>query len=250
MSTGLIIALIVIVAVVVVVAAVLTLRARRSVGGGGSLKRRFGPEYDRTVARHDGDERAAARELAERVKRHGSLEKRPLPSAERERYETRWATAQERFVDSPREAVAEADRLLSEVAEARGFPDGNRYETQLEALSVHHAHHVHGYRRVHLAAHTTGDTTQGRAGDGNGVAPGTGTEDLREAMIEARALFEDLVTSDRRDARADRDASAGQRGRAHHDGSARHDGRDGAAADGRHRSHLPWAPARRHAKGS
>ncbi|MDT0571273.1 hypothetical protein RM704_28070 [Streptomyces sp. DSM 3412] len=250
MSTGLIIALIVIVAVVVVVAAVLTLRARRSAGGGGSLKRRFGPEYDRAVARHDGDERAAARELAERVKRHGSLEKRPLPSAERERYESRWAAAQERFVDSPREAVAEADRLLSEVAAARGFPEEGRYETQLEALSVHHAHHVQGYRRVHLAAHTTDGTAQGRAGagDANGVAPGTGTEDLREAMIEARALFEDLVTPDRRDARADRDATAGHPG--HRDGSVRRDGRDGAAADGRHRSHLPWAPARRHAKGS
>jgi signal transduction histidine kinase len=90
MSTGVIIALIVIVAVVVVLAAVLTLRARGASNGGGSLKRRFGPEYDRTVAHHDGDERAAARELAERVKRHGSLERRPLPSSERERYEARW----------------------------------------------------------------------------------------------------------------------------------------------------------------
>ncbi|MFE7841592.1 hypothetical protein ACFU53_37720 [Streptomyces sp. NPDC057474] len=250
MSTGLIIALIVIVAAVVVVAAVLTQRARGGAGGGGSLKRRFGPEYDRTVTRHDGDERAAARELAERVKRHGPLEKRPLPSAERERYESRWAAAQERFVDSPREAVAEADRLLAEVAGARGFPDGGHYETQLEALSVHHAHHVHGYRRVHLAAHTTGDTAQGHAGTADGAGPGTGTEEMREAMIEARALFEDLVTPDRRDARADRDGTAGREGLAHRDGKARRDERDGAAADGRHRSHLPWAPTRRHAKGS
>lgn len=252
MSTGLIIALIVIVAAVVVVAAVLTRRARGNAGGGGSLKRRFGPEYERTVTRHDGDERAAARELAERVKRHGSLEKRPLPSAERERYESRWAAAQERFVDSPREAVAEADRLLSEVAGARGFPDGGHYETQLEALSVHHAHHVHGYRRVHLAAHTTGDTGQGHAGSANGAAPGpgTGTEEMREAMIEARALFDDLVAPDRRDARADRDGTAGREAPAHRDGTARRDERDGTAADGRHRSHLPWALTRRHAKGS
>ncbi|WP_371580658.1 hypothetical protein [Streptomyces sp. NBC_01314] len=246
MSTGLIIALIVIVAVVIVVAAVLAQRARRGTGGGGSLKRRFGPEYDRTVTRYDGDERAAARELTERVKRHGSMEKRPLPSAERERYESRWAAAQERFVDSPREAVSEADRLLSEVAGARGFPDGGHYETQLEALSVHHAHHVHGYRRVHLAAHTTGDSAQRHAG--NGAGPGTGTEELREAMIDARALFEDLVTPDRRDARADRDGTAGRENPAH-DGTARRDERDGTAA-GRHRSHLPWVPTRRHAKGS
>ncbi|MFE7760980.1 hypothetical protein [Streptomyces sp. NPDC057438] len=246
MSTGLIIALIVIVAVVVVAAAVLALRARAGAGGGGSLKRRFGPEYERAVTRHDGDERAAARELAERVKRHGSMEKRSLSGAERERYESRWAAAQERFVDSPREAVAEADRLLSEVAAARGFPDGGHYETQVEALSVHHAHHVHGYRRVHLAAHTA----PGRDGTADGAGPGTGTEEMREAMIEARALFEELVTPDRRDARADRHDTAGRQEPARREGRARDEGRDGAATDGRHRSHLPWAPTRRHAKGS
>lgn len=82
MSTGLIIALIVIVAVVVAVAAVLTLRARGP-RHGASLKRRFGPEYERAVARHDGDAKAAERELSERVERHGSLQVRPLgrPSA-------------------------------------------------------------------------------------------------------------------------------------------------------------------------
>ncbi|MFF6782734.1 hypothetical protein [Streptomyces sp. NPDC012510] len=252
MSTGLIIALIVIVAAVVVVAAVLTQRARAGAGGGGSLKRRFGPEYDRTVTRHDGDERAAARELAERVKRHGSLEKRPLSGAEREQYESRWAAAQERFVDSPREAVADADRLLAEVAGARGFPSGDRYETQLEALSVHHAHHVHGYRRVHLAAHSDGDSAGPGTvpGTGTGTVPVSGTEEMREAMIEARALFEDLVVPDRRDTRADRHGTAGREGLAHRDGRARRDQRDGTAADGRHRSHQPWALTRRHAKGS
>lgn len=100
MSTGLIIALIVIVAAVLVVAAVLTLRGRGSQHGRG-LKRRFGPEYDRAVARHDGDEKAAERELAERVERHGSLRQQPLEPAERQRYEDRWTAAQERFVDSP-----------------------------------------------------------------------------------------------------------------------------------------------------
>ncbi|MFE3030774.1 hypothetical protein ACFXKY_03915 [Streptomyces canus] len=180
MSTGLIIALIVIVAAVLVVAAVLTLRGRGSQHGRG-LKRRFGPEYDRAVARHDGDEKAAERELAERVERHGSLREQPLEPAERQRYEDRWTAAQERFVDSPREAVAEADQLLAELAKARGFPDGGHYEEQFDALSVHHAHHVHGYRRVHVVASAP-------AGDGR-----TDTEDMRAAMVEARALFEDLV---------------------------------------------------------
>ncbi|MEU0739336.1 hypothetical protein [Streptomyces sp. NPDC006134] len=216
MSTGVIIALIVIVAAVLLVAAVLTLRARGP-RHGTSLKRRFGPEYDRAVARHDGDTKAAERELAQRVERHGGLREKALDPAERERFEVRWTAAQERFVDSPREAVAEADRLLAELAGARGFPDGGQYEEQLAALSVHHARHVDGYRRVHRAAHL-------------GTDDGTGTEDLREAMVEARALFEDLLRP------------------------ARHDGRHHTAADGHHsapvRAHTPWSFHRRQPKES
>ncbi|MFA3874128.1 hypothetical protein ABS735_10635 [Streptomyces sp. MMCC 100] len=189
MSTGVIIALIVVVAVVLVVAAFLALRARGPQHGG-SLKRRFGPEYDLAVARHDGDTKAAERELTERVRRHGSLRTRPLESAERERFEARWTAAQERFVDSPREAVGEADRLLAELAAARGFPDGGQYEEQLTALSVHHAHHVEGYRRVHRVTHARVDDAR----DG-----GTATEEMREAMVEARALFEALMRPARHD---------------------------------------------------
>ncbi|MEU7401129.1 MULTISPECIES: hypothetical protein [unclassified Streptomyces] len=207
MSTGVIIALIVIVAAVLVVAAVLALRARGPQHGG-SLKRRFGPEYDRAVARHDGDSKAAERELAERVRRHGSLHPRPLEPAERERFEAGWTAARERFVDSPREAVGEADRLLAELAGARGFPDGGQYEEQLAALSVHHAHHVEGYRRVHRVTHARVDD----AHDG-----GAGTEEMRESMVEARALFEALLRPARHDG-------------ARHE-AARHDG--APAADGR-----------------
>ena len=192
MSTGVIIALI-IVAAVAVVAAALTLRARRPPGGR-SLRRRFGPEYDRTVARHDGDTQAAERDLNERVKRHGALRARPLEPAARERYAAGWTAAQERFVDSPREAVTEADRLLGELAGARGFPDGDRYEEQVSALSVHHGHHVHGYRRVHRAALAR----TGGNGNGNGNG-GVDTEKLREAMLEARDLFDDLLTPTRED---------------------------------------------------
>ncbi|MER6633632.1 hypothetical protein ABT301_36385 [Streptomyces sp. NPDC000987] len=188
MSTGMIVALIVIVAAVVVVAAVLTLRSRGP-RGGRDLKRRFGPEYDRVVARHDGDAKAAERELTERVERHGSLRARPLETARRQQFEARWAAAQERFVDSPREAVAEADRLIAELAAERGFPDGGQYEEQLAALSVHHGHRVHGYRRVHRAAHVPVN-----AGDAGERA---GTEEMRAAMVEARALFEELMTDSR-----------------------------------------------------
>ena len=204
MSTGVIIALIVIVAVVVVaVAAVPAVRARGSRGAGG-LKRRFGPEYDRAVDRHDGDVKAAERELGALVERHGGLRERPLEPAERERYEARWTAVQEHFVDSPRKAVAEADQLLAEVAGARGFPDGAQYDEQIAALSVHHAHHVQGYRSVHRVTRVTPD------GSPDAAAPGT--EDMRAALLEARALFDDLLTPARGESpagyRAERTAAA------------------------------------------
>ncbi|MFI5792195.1 hypothetical protein [Streptomyces sp. NPDC051677] len=251
MSTGVIIALIVIVAAVVAVvavAAVLAVRARGSHGGRG-LKHRFGPEYDRAVARHDGDVKAAERELDALVQRHGGLHERPLEPAERDRFTARWTAAQERFVDSPREAVTEADHLLAEVAGARGFPDGDQYEEQLAALSVHHARHVHGYRRVHRVArvHMTGAGGRGGAtgvagASGAGAATGVagaegvddgrapGTEDMRAAMVEARALFDDLVGTARRD-------------------SGRHRAQQPARQD-RSRSghHLPWGFHRHQAK--
>ncbi|WP_128428127.1 hypothetical protein [Streptomyces cyaneus] len=178
MSTFVIILIVIAAVVVVLGAAALALRARGTRGTKG-LKRRFGPEYERALARHDGDAEAAERELAQRVERHGGLRERPLEATEVERFEARWTEAQEHFVDAPKEAVGEADRLLAELARARGFPDGAQYEEQLSALSVHHADHVQGYRHVHRVAHAP----EGRPD----------TEEMREAMIEGRALFEDLM---------------------------------------------------------
>ncbi|OEJ38879.1 hypothetical protein AR457_24030 [Streptomyces agglomeratus] len=177
MSTVWIIALIAV--VVVLLVAVFLVAGPGKGGGGRGLKRRFGPEYDRVVAHHDGDTKAAERELEARVKRHGSLEPRPLTPEIREQYVARWAGVQEQFVDSPQRAVAEADRLLARLAADRGFPADNQYDEQVSALSVHHADKVQGYRRVHRAAHTENSST----------------EQMREAMLDARELFETLVTA-------------------------------------------------------
>ena len=227
MSTGVIILLIVVAAALAAAVVARLVVARGKTGGGRGLKRRFGPEYDRAVARHDGDSKAAEHELEERVKRHGSLREQPLEPAARERYMVRWTAVQEQFVDSPRDAVVEADRLLAELAGARGFPNDGRYDEQLDALSVHHAHHVHGYRRVHRAASGTG------ADSGRG-----GTEELREALVEARALFEDLTAPTREDGRA--------RSR-----ETTEEAPDTTRTDrSRNRAHSPWAFNRRHVKGS
>ncbi|MCX5597104.1 hypothetical protein OOK29_03040 [Streptomyces phaeochromogenes] len=248
MSTGVIILLIV-VAVALVAAVVARSVAARGAGGGRGLKRRFGPEYDRAVARHDGDTKAAEHELEERVKRHGSLREQPLESSARERYMVRWTAVQEQFVDSPRDAVVEADRLIAEVAGARGFPDGSRHDEQLDALSVHHAHHVHGYRRVHRAAHAPTN--------GSGAGPAAGTEELREALVEARALFQDLTAPDRGDEKAlargksapqEKTEKAEKAGKAEEAPAATRT--DTNTDSSRGRTHAPWALNRRHVKGS
>ncbi|MGW5737698.1 MULTISPECIES: hypothetical protein [Streptomyces] len=200
---------VIIAVVVIAAAAVLFIGLRRARGGGHGLKQRFGPEYDRTVTRHDGDVRAAEHELRERVRLHGSLKTEPLPPGARERYLAQWAGVQEQFVESPQQAVVEADALLARLARDRGFPDGTHFEEQVDALSVHHAHSVHGYRSVHTA-------TRGQ----------NGTEEMREAMVEARRLFEALVAEDSAD-------------------PTRHNGQTTAE-----RGHTPWALPRRHAKGS
>ncbi|MEU5718058.1 hypothetical protein AB0G71_20110 [Streptomyces sp. NPDC020403] len=192
---------------VVIIVAVLLLaaiayflvRARR--GGGQGLHRRFGPEYDRTVARHGGDTKAAEQELAERVRLHGSLHERPLSPEAREAYAGRWTAVQETFIDSPQEAVAQADALLARLARDRGFPDGSDFDEQTAALSVHHAGQVDGYRKVHSA-----------------VRDRSSTEELREALVEARALF-DVLLGD----------TPTEHARPHHGKTGRH-GTDGRTA--------------------
>ncbi|MFD6552571.1 hypothetical protein [Streptomyces sp. NPDC058398] len=202
---------IVIIAVIVIAAVILFIvgRGRIRADGGRGLKHRFGPEYDRAVAGHNGDTKAAQQELGERVKQHGSLEERPLSPEDLARYRAQWADVQEQFVESPRKAVTAADALLAGLARDRGFPDGEQFDDQIAALSVHHATRVHGYRSVHTAAHGQGDT-----------------EEMREAMVEARSLFETLVTEQAGDVDQHRPPSPDDNG------------------------HAPWALNRRHTKGS
>ncbi|MET8975863.1 hypothetical protein ABZX85_09600 [Streptomyces sp. NPDC004539] len=199
MSTGVIVVLIVIGAVVVVAAGFLGVRRT---GGGGSLERRFGPEYGRAVARHDGDVRAAERELTSLVERHGGLRERSLDAGEQEKYQERWRAAQELFVESPRQAAAEVDRLIGELAGARGYPRAEDFDEQVAALAVHHAAHVDGYRHVR---YVSGEE-------------GTDTEDARKAVLAGRALFRELLGEPRGLARsaprgAEKKAGAGRTGR-------------------------------------
>ena len=177
MSTGAIIAIIVLAVIVLaLVAWYLRTQLRRR-----QLKERFGPEYDRAL--EDGkDRRAAEQELAEREKRHAQLDIHPLSEPVRQRYAQEWATIQTQFVDHPGEAVAEADRLVTVVMGARGYPTEG-YQQQAADLSVRHATTLEHYRTAH---DVKGRHDESRAS----------TEELREAMVHYRALFEDLLNSD------------------------------------------------------
>ncbi|MEU6620073.1 hypothetical protein ABZ926_04700 [Streptomyces litmocidini] len=149
--------------------------------GARSLKRRFGPEYDRTLERHHGDSESAHRDLRERLDGYGGIRPLPLEPAVREHYTAQWTTLQERFVDAPRQSLVDADELLTRAAETEGFPDAGRREEQLAALSVHHPRHVEGMRAIRRARRS----------------PSASTEELREALVHARALFEDLMATGR-----------------------------------------------------
>ena len=178
----------VIVAVLVIaliVAGVVIARQRRSQ----RLQEGFGPEYGRTLA-EKGDRRAAESELLERRERRQQLEIRELDPESRERYSERWAAAQRTFVDQPAAAVAEADRLVSEVMHERGYPVEEDFERRAADVSVDHPDVVENYRAAHGISVRATRTE-------------AGTEDLRQALVHFRALFDELLGTD--DDRHDRD---------------------------------------------
>lgn len=152
------------------------------------LRERFGPEYERTVKR-EGDIRRAEGVLEFREKRREKLQIRPLPEADRARFAEQWTSVQSLFVDDPKGAVTQADRLLMEVMQARGYPTGD-FEQRAADVSVDHPALVENYRIAHDIAlrHDKREAS---------------TEDLRRAMIHYRSLFDDLLqtsTTQRREA--------------------------------------------------
>lgn len=180
--------LIVIAAVIVVailVLAVFTMQRRRH------LKEQFGPEYDRLVD-SAGGRRVAESELRERERRHDSLDIRPLDPATRDKYMVAWVRVQERFVDDPRSAVSDAGQLLTAVMADRGYPADEDDEQRIADLSVEHSHTLNRYRSAHQVSVRAGQD-------------GASTEELRNAMVDYRALFHELLEVDENPETPDRD---------------------------------------------
>lgn len=167
--------LLILIVAVILVAAVVFLMRRRS-----QLKARFGPEYDRAVATAGNPLKAEA-ELGARAKRVSAYHIRPLSADEGNKYIAAWRLLQARFVDDPSGAVNEADRLVTDLMAHRGYPMAE-FDRRAEDLSVDHPLVVNHYRAAHSIAARQTDPR----------AP-LSTEDLRQAVMHYRALFEDLL---------------------------------------------------------
>jgi hypothetical protein len=178
--------------VIIAVAAAL---ASRVVHRQAAQRRRVGAEFSR-LAREAGPRKAKA-EFAERRRRVDGLGIKPLPDARRAGYARQWTAAQERFIDNPPQAASAASALVTAVAAERGY-DVSDDNQLLVDLSVYHGRYLDGYRR---ATRTTAR------------AAAAATEELRQALLDHRALFRDLLEApgDRPAAPAGRSVLTGAR---------------------------------------
>ena len=160
--------------IIIAIAAYVEMRKKKTT----ALRSRFGSEYARAVDSH-GSAREAEAKLSEREKRVATLSIRELGINERERFVTEWNTAQARFLDHPRLAVTEADDLINALLEARGYPPSS-FEQRAADVSVHYPGVMQNYRHAHSIAVRLGQVE-------------ASTEELRTAMIEYRAIFDDLL---------------------------------------------------------
>lgn len=173
-TTAIVTLTIVVVVILVALGLVALLWRRRSL----KLQEQFGPEYKHAVRQY-GDARKAEAELAAREKRVRKLEIRPPTQEDQSRFAEVWRRTQARFVDEPSKAIDEADGLIKEVMQTRGYPVGD-FEQRAADISVDHPDVVINYRagREIAERNKSGQAT---------------TEDLRQAMMHYRSLFEELV---------------------------------------------------------
>jgi len=173
MNTTLLIVVIAIIVAAAVIAFIL-LRKRRTA----KLRSRFGPEYDRAVTDY-GSQSRAEKALSHRTERAEHYNIRALTADEQRKFADDWRATQARFVDDPPLAIREADHLVSEVMRVRGYPMAD-FDRRAEDLSVDHPNVVRNYRAAHKIA---ASQQEGRVS----------TEDLRQAMVYYRDLFDELL---------------------------------------------------------
>jgi hypothetical protein len=151
------------------------------------LRERFGPEYERLV-NEAGDKQKAESELEARLAHVEALNIRSLTAEEVNRFSLEWQATQTEFVDEPLAALQKADRLIREVMKTRGYPVED-FEQRAADISVDYPELVTDYRGLHLMAVKEADDE-------------VSTEEMRQAMVHGRALFENLVSRETSEATA------------------------------------------------
>ena len=181
MSTETLIAILVVLglALVLIVAAVAFFGRRKRK----ELHSRFGPEYERTV--QEKGRRDAEKELAEREKRVSKLEIKDLSADERADFSGQWQAVQAKFVEAPRSALQEADVLVQHVMNKRGYPVSD-FEQRAADISVGHGEVANNYREAHSISQKVDTAT---------------TEQMRQAMLHYRSLFDELLATEASPAR-------------------------------------------------
>lgn len=145
------------------------------------LQEKFGPEYEHAMSEF-GDRREAERELQARLEHVKKLEIRPLSGKEIARFTDDWLATQAKFVDDPAESVRNADRLIGQVLKAKGYPVED-FEQGAADISVSYPELVNDYRGLHSIAVKSPDEN-------------IATEQMRQAMLHGRDLFENLIGDD------------------------------------------------------
>ena len=145
------------------------------------LQEKFGPEYER-ILNELGDKRQAEHELEARLDHVKTLDIRPLSADEMQRYTGEWRATQAEFVDEPLVALQKADRIIREVMKAKGYPVED-FEQRVADISVDYPELVRDYRGLHFIAVKEDDEE-------------VSTEEMRQAMVHGRALFENLVNKE------------------------------------------------------
>jgi len=145
------------------------------------LQEKFGPEYDRMVSETE-DQRKVEDELEARLDRVEALEIQALSEEQREHFAGQWQSTQAKFVDQPLVAIQEADQLIKKIMYKKGYPVED-FERRAADISVDYPELVINYRNMRDIVDKS---------DREDIS----TEELRQAMIHSRSLFEELLGMD------------------------------------------------------
>lgn len=165
---------------VVIIGAVLTpvlSHLRRA----GFLQDQYVSDYDNTM-RTMNDKREARAELNEWLMDIESYDVRPLSPSRRQRYSTDWVAIQSKFANEPGKAIADANRLIIEFMQILAYPVSD-FEQQADDTLIGYPALITNYRAARKIAIKNEQHL-------------ANAEELRQAMMHYRSLFEELLESE------------------------------------------------------